>query len=115
MRNALVLMFSLLVVGGLLSAGCRPDSRRDEGVSAKVTDERGAEPEYTPAWNQIRRGMTADEVLLLLGHPKTIRVSQTSTCWYYSDRGADGPHVCFDTRPMQVATWRPPADKPGRP
>jgi hypothetical protein len=59
--------------------------------------------------------MTADEVLLLLGHPKTIRVSQISTYWHYSDRGGDGPHVCFDTRPMQVSSWRSPAEKSGQP
>ncbi len=115
MRNTMMLLMSVLVVGGLVSVGCQDDGRRDEGVSADATDERGTEAAYTPAWNQIRHRMTADEVLRLLGHPKTIRVSQVSTYWYYSDRGGDGPHVCFDTRPMQVSTWRPPADKPRRP
>ena len=111
MRTTTVLAMGGLLVGGLALAGCRQDGPRDEGVSADASTERGAEPDYTVAWSQIRRGMTADEVFLLLGHPKTIRVSQASTYWYYSDRGGDGPHVCFDTRPMQVSTWRPPAER----
>jgi hypothetical protein len=51
----------------------------------------------------------------LLGHPKTIRVNQISTYWYYSDRGPDGPYVCFDTRPMKVSTWRPPGESKPQP
>jgi hypothetical protein len=94
----------------LLMGACR----HSECTGDTVATERGTEPAarsgsgHTIAWQQIRGGMDPVEVLSLLDEPHRIKVTKVSTYWYYSDRGADGPVVVFDTRNMRVERWRSP-------
>ncbi|MCP4590204.1 MAG: outer membrane protein assembly factor BamE [bacterium] len=78
-----------------------PVSRTSEGSPS--------EPVFSPAWNQIRRGMTPDEVLMLLDEPAHMKVTRVNTYWYYSDRARKGPHVVFDTCRMVVERWKFPS------
>ncbi|UCF32974.1 MAG: hypothetical protein JSV78_11645 [Phycisphaerales bacterium] len=94
----------------LLMGACRQSERSGDTVAT----ERGGEPAarsesgYTIGWQQIRGGMDPVEVLSLLNEPHRIKVTKVSTYWYYSNRGADGPVVVFDTRNMRVERWRSP-------
>jgi hypothetical protein len=77
----------------------------------EVSKGRDAEPGWTVGWSQLRERMDAVEVLSLLDEPKHVKVNKVNTTWYYSDRGAEGPYVVFDTRRMRVERWRAPRSR----
>ena len=70
-----------------------------------------SEAKRTVGWDQLRIGQDPVEVLSLLNEPMDIKVTSVSTHWFYSNRGAEGPHVAFDTRTMKVERWRAPASR----
>ena len=106
MRGRMTWISGLCVVALFVGACQQAQPRYDEGAQTKS---KHAEPKYTIGWQQIRNGMDAVEVLSVLDEPVDIKVTKISTYWYYSERGAEGPHVGFDTRTMKVDRWRPPA------
>lgn len=99
-----------LGVLALVLVACEQPQKR--GDSAGMTEEPAkaerSATAYEAAWNQLRQGMKHTEVLALLGEPPSVKVTKINTYWYYSERGAKGPHVVFDTRTMTVDGWRRP-------
>jgi hypothetical protein len=96
-------VFSGVCVIALVSAGCHlPAARPSDGAGAAPASD------YTVGWGQIRSGMTPDEVLAVLDEPRDIKVTRVNTYWYYSERGAEGPHIVFGTRTNTVERWRAP-------
>lgn len=78
----------------------------------RPADQRASEPRAGVAWGQLRPGMDPVEVLSMFGEPKHVKVSKINTTWYYSDRGAEGPFIVFDTRGMSVERWQAPDSGP---
>ncbi len=102
MRGCFVLSVGLLVGMSVCAAGCS-QVNSDGGESADSADRPRAAGSI--AWDQLRSGVTPDEVLRLLGKPRDVEVEMVSTFWFYSDGGKDGAFVVFDTRPMTVRRW----------
>jgi hypothetical protein len=108
MRTAVTLVLSLCLLVSITA--CQQRSRGDQPTHSSPEVSRGqdTEPGWSVGWSQLKAEVDAVEVLSLLGEPKHIKVNKVNTTWYYSDRGAEGPYVVFDTRRMRVDRWRAP-------
>ena len=95
-------LLGLIMLGLILLPACQSDGE-DDGMNqgAQATTR-------TISWDQIKTGMGPNDVLSLLGEPVNAKVTRVRTTWYYSNRGAQGPHVVFDTRQNRVDSWRTP-------
>lgn len=91
-----VAMAALLAASVLGCASDGGDTGMKSGAPSGTT---------TIGWDQIRRGMTPDEVIKALDLPQDSRITMVNTYWYYSNKGAQGPYVKFGTRDMTVETW----------
>ena len=56
-------------------------------------------------WSRLKIGFTYSDVRELLGEPLKIKPGDVEL-WYYSDQGADGPHVKFVFRLLN--NWKAP-------
>lgn len=92
---------AVLAVGTL--GGCAADNGDTE--MAYQSAEKAAD---RASWGRLKKDMTPDEVLSVLGQPTNIRVEMMFTYWMYSTRGLSGPYVQFDTKTMTVLRWRNP-------
>ena len=106
MRRRIKRIGGLGIVAMIVGACQQAEPRYDNVAQTKS---RHPDPKYTIGWQQIRNGMDPVEVLSVLDEPVNIKLTKISTYWYYSERGAEGPYVGFDTRTMKVDRWRPPA------
>lgn len=97
MRGKLAVVVGALVTAALI-CGCETGGAHDSGGSTR----------FSVGWNQLESGMNPVQVLSVLDEPTDVRITRVNTFWYYSDRGADGPHVVFGTRDMRVERWRAP-------
>ncbi len=95
-----ILTGSLVLAGILFAAtGCETGGGMSEPRVTGGT---------TIGWNNMESGLNPRQVLSLLDEPADVRVTQVTTTWYYSDRGANGPYVVFDTGSMTVQRWQRP-------
>jgi hypothetical protein len=106
-RPTLIAMGVLLAC--LLPCGaCRQADSNDVEAQPGAEKSTAGESAWSIGWSQLRSGMDPVEVLSLIDEPINIKVARVNTTWYYSQRGAEGPHVVFDTRQMRVERWRAP-------
>ena len=99
-----------LVVLGCAVLGVPACSQCECSTGAEADAKPQVEAKADINWNQLKSDMDAVEVLTLLGEPADVKVTKINTTWFYSNRGAKGPSVTFDTRSMRVDRWRVPAN-----
>ncbi len=58
-------------------------------------------------WRQVQRGMTMDQVRVLLGEPDRVESAGTFTSWYWGDF-LEGGDVRFDADSRRVEGWSEP-------